>query len=133
MKNISERYYINRPRPRHGHIMVICIKQHLSNILSSILEKISNNETDLKKNVAYEKKSCTPSKHVFFPLSLLQEVTSISELILFSTCVAACTVFIFMNYFLLNICQQLINVTSVFITLFFKCFSAIFKNITHTR
>ena len=43
MKNISHRYGINRPRPRHGHkhteynkclsiIMVICIKLHLSNI-----------------------------------------------------------------------------------------------------
>ena len=51
MKNRSYRYDINRPRPRHGHrytkyktclcIMIItCIKQHLSNIWSSIHEKI---------------------------------------------------------------------------------------------
>ena len=43
MKNRSSRYDINRPRCRHGHkytkykmcldiMMVICIKQHLSNI-----------------------------------------------------------------------------------------------------
>ena len=51
MKNRSQRYDINRARPRHGHkyatyemclstLMVICIKQHLSNILSSIHEKV---------------------------------------------------------------------------------------------
>ena len=47
------RHYIIRPRPRHGHkctkykyktyhgiMMVICIKQHLSNIWSSIHEKV---------------------------------------------------------------------------------------------
>ena len=43
MKSRSSRYDINRPRRRHGHkytkykicldtMMVICIKQHLSNI-----------------------------------------------------------------------------------------------------
>ena len=43
MKNKSHRYIINRPRPRHRNkyttyemclsiMMVICIKQHLSNI-----------------------------------------------------------------------------------------------------
>ena len=51
MKNRLHRYDINRPRPRHGHkytkyklrrsiIMVLCIKQHLSNIWTSIYEKI---------------------------------------------------------------------------------------------
>ena len=50
MKNRSYRYNINRPRPRNGHkytkykmclciIIVIYIKQHLSNIWSSIHEK----------------------------------------------------------------------------------------------
>ena len=50
MKNRSHRTDIDRPRPRHGHkyskykmclsiMMVTCIKQHLSNIWSSILEK----------------------------------------------------------------------------------------------
>ena len=43
IKNTSHRYDINSPTPRHGHkytkyemclsiMMVICIKQHLSNI-----------------------------------------------------------------------------------------------------
>ena len=51
MKNRSRRYDINRPRPRHGHkyvkykmclgtLMATCTKQNLSNILSSIHEKV---------------------------------------------------------------------------------------------
>ena len=50
MKNRSYRYDRNRPRPRHGHrytknihmsqYMVICIKQHVSNIWSSIHDKV---------------------------------------------------------------------------------------------
>ena len=40
IKNRLHRYNINRPRPRHGHKytkykmcnMVVCVKQHLSNI-----------------------------------------------------------------------------------------------------
>ena len=51
MKNRSHRYDINRSRPRHGHeytkhklllsiLMVICIKQHLSNIWSSIHKRV---------------------------------------------------------------------------------------------
>ena len=51
MKTRSYRWDINRPRPRHGDkyteykmclnmIMVICIKQHLSNILSSVQGKV---------------------------------------------------------------------------------------------
>ena len=50
MKNRSQRYDIIRPRPRHGHkytkyktcvsIIVICIKQYLSNICVSIHEKV---------------------------------------------------------------------------------------------
>ena len=49
----------NRRRSRHEHkynkykiclslMMVICIKQHLSNMLSSIHEKLSNTEDELK-------------------------------------------------------------------------------------
>ena len=49
MKIDSRKYSINRPRSRHGHkyskyrrrlnmIMLICIKQHLSNIWSSVYE-----------------------------------------------------------------------------------------------
>ena len=51
MKNRSHRYDINRPRSRHRHtymiykmyfnmMMVICIKQHLGNIGSTIHENI---------------------------------------------------------------------------------------------
>ena len=51
MKNRSHRYDINRPRFRHRHrkskykmclamMMLICIKQHLSTIWSSIHEKV---------------------------------------------------------------------------------------------
>ena len=51
MKNRSHRLDINRPRSRHGHkyskyktrpslMMLICIKQHLSNMWSSIHEKV---------------------------------------------------------------------------------------------
>ena len=51
MKNRSHRCDINRPRPSHGHkctkykiclsiVMVICINQRLSNISSSIHEKV---------------------------------------------------------------------------------------------
>ena len=47
----SHKYGINRSRPRHGHkytkyemcfstMMDICIKQHLTNIWSSIYEKV---------------------------------------------------------------------------------------------
>ena len=63
MKNRSQ---INRPRSRHGHNytrykislcikMVICIKQHLSNIWSSIHEKIKQPWVWVKKRVAYKK------------------------------------------------------------------------------
>ena len=51
MKKSSHRYDINRPRSRDGHkystyknyhitIMLICIKQQLSNIWNSIHEKV---------------------------------------------------------------------------------------------
>ena len=67
MKNRSHRYDINRPRSSDEHkyskykkyltmMMLICIKQHLSNIWSSFHEKLSNTEAELKKSVAYKKK-----------------------------------------------------------------------------
>ena len=51
MKNRSHIYDLNRPRSRHGHkyteykkclsmTMLICVKQHLSNISSSTHEKV---------------------------------------------------------------------------------------------
>ena len=35
--------------------MLICIKKHLSNIRSSVYEKIENTEAELKKSVTYIK------------------------------------------------------------------------------
>ena len=69
VKNRIRRYYINRPRPRHGHkytkykiclsiIMVLCIEQHLSNICSSIHEKVKQHWGWVEKSFAY-KKACT--------------------------------------------------------------------------
>ena len=66
MKNRSHRYDINRLRPRHGHkftkyemclskMMVICIKQHLSNIWSSILERDKQHWGWVEKSVTYKK------------------------------------------------------------------------------
>ena len=48
MTDRSHRYDINRPRPTHGHkykiylsiLMDICIKQHLTNIWSSVYKKV---------------------------------------------------------------------------------------------
>ena len=69
LKNRSHRYDINRPKPRHGQkhtkykmclsiTMVICTKQHLSKIWSSVYEKLKQHWGWVeKKSVAYEKKS----------------------------------------------------------------------------
>ena len=62
MKNRSQRNNINRSRSWHGYkyskykkclstMMLLCIKQHINNILSSIHEKV---EAELKKSVAYK-------------------------------------------------------------------------------
>ena len=67
LKNRLQTYDINRPGPLHGHkypkykiclslMTVTCIKQHLSNILSSIHEKVKHAEAELKKRVAYKNK-----------------------------------------------------------------------------
>ena len=67
MKKRLHRYDINRPRSRHRHkyskckkclstIMVKCIKQHVSNIWSSIHEKVKQCWGSVKKkSVAYKK------------------------------------------------------------------------------
>ena len=57
MKNRSHRYDINRPKSRHRHkyskykkclsmMILICIKQHLSSIWSSIYETFIKVETE---------------------------------------------------------------------------------------
>ena len=67
MENRSYRYDINRPRSRHGHkytkyekclsmIMVMCIKQHLSNIWSSIHEIVQQHWGWIQKKAVLIKK-----------------------------------------------------------------------------
>ena len=71
MEKRSYRYNINKPRCRHGHkyskykkclgmIMFICIKQHLSNIWSSI---------HVKKSIAYKKK-----RAIYKTIKILQAI-----------------------------------------------------------
>ena len=66
IKNRSNRYDINRLMPRHGYkytkyktclsiMMVICIKEHLSNIWSSIHDKFKQHWGWVEKSVAYKK------------------------------------------------------------------------------
>ena len=66
MKNRSHIYDINRPRPRHGHkytnykmrlnkMIVISVKQQLSNVWSLIHEKVKQHWGWVEKNVAYKK------------------------------------------------------------------------------
>ena len=66
IKDRSHRYDINRHRSRHGHkyskykkylslTMLICIRQHLSNIWSSIHEKVKQHQGWVEKSVASKK------------------------------------------------------------------------------
>ena len=68
LKNTSHRYDINRLRPRHEHkhtkyimclciMMVICIKQQLSNIWRSIHEKFKQHWGWVEKKVSLIKKN----------------------------------------------------------------------------
>ena len=72
MKIRSHRQDINRPRPIHGHkyskyrkclsmIMLICIKQHLSNI--HFMKKLSSTLAGLKTSLAYKKSVCSNYIH----------------------------------------------------------------------
>ena len=55
IKNRSHRSDIYRPRSGHGHkytkykMMLICVKQYLSNIEAQLVEKLSNTEAELEK------------------------------------------------------------------------------------
>ena len=55
----------------HGKIMSICYKQHSSNILALIHEKLSNTEAELKKALLIKK--CVFAKSVF-PVFLVNPV-----------------------------------------------------------
>ena len=68
MRYRSHRYDIYRPRSWHEHkyseyqkclnmMMLKCIKQHLSKILSSAHEKVKQYWAELKESIAY-KKAC---------------------------------------------------------------------------
>ena len=78
-KNRSHRYDINRPRSRHGQkyskykkylsiMMLICIKQRVSNIWSSVHEKVMQHWDWFKKSVAY-KKVCNAFSGYFWKCS----------------------------------------------------------------
>ena len=80
-KSRSHRYDIDRPRPRHGQkitkykmclsiMMSVCIKQHLSNISSSIHEKVKQHWGWAEKSAAYEK-SAKPKLTVTIKFNLL--------------------------------------------------------------
>ena len=69
MKSRTQKYDINRPRSRPGHnytkdkmclsiTMVICFKQHLSNIWSSIHEKVKQQWGWVEKRRCLLKKAC---------------------------------------------------------------------------
>ena len=92
MKKRSHRYDLNRPRSRHRQkcskykrclsmMIRICIKQHLSNIWSSIHEKVKQHWGWVgKKSVAYKKSvylNWQKSKNVtsFSPQSPYQQVS----------------------------------------------------------
>ena len=62
IKNRSQRSDINRHRARYGSkynkykmrlsiMMVMCIKQHLSNFEAQFIKTLSNTEAELKKSV----------------------------------------------------------------------------------
>ena len=64
MRNRSHRYDANKYRPRHGPnykkclsmMVLICIKQHLSNNWSSIHEKVKQQRGRVKKKALLIKK-----------------------------------------------------------------------------
>ena len=55
MKNRSHRYNINWPRFCLSIITAACIKQHLSNIWSSVYETVKQHTDWAEKSVAYKK------------------------------------------------------------------------------
>ena len=74
MKNRSHRRDIKRPTSKHAYkhstskkclsmIMVICIKEHLSNIWSSVHEEIEQHQGWVEKKLCLYRKNC-----VFYPV-----------------------------------------------------------------
>ena len=73
IKNRSYRYDINKPRYRHKYskqkkclikMLLICIKQHPSNIEAQFMKKLSDTETELKKALLIKKACRTTVKSV---------------------------------------------------------------------
>ena len=69
IKKRSWRYDINWSRPRHRHsytkykmclsiMMVVCIKQHLSNIWTSVHDKVKQHWDWVEKKTLLIKKAC---------------------------------------------------------------------------
>ena len=66
MKNRSHGYDINRPKSSHEHkyskyikcLSMMMLKQHLSNIWSSIHEKVKQHWGSVEKKVLLIKKAC---------------------------------------------------------------------------
>ena len=65
MKNRSQRYDINRPRPAHGPKYTKCkmclsimmvLRNRYATFEAQFMKKLSNTEAELKKSVAYKKK-----------------------------------------------------------------------------
>ena len=58
LKNISHMCDMNRPRPRHGHKHSkhkVCLSNTKAKFEAQFKKKLSNNEAELKKSVAYKK------------------------------------------------------------------------------
>ena len=113
----SQRYDTNWPRHRHGHkytkykmclgiMVVICIKQHLSNIWSSFMRKLSNIEAKLKKGVAYEK-ACM-SNHGDITLMLKPEACNLLKKRLWHRCFPVSSAEFLRTPFLQNTSAQLL-------------------------
>ena len=88
IKPTPHSYNINRARPSHGHkyskykkclSMMMLIKQHLSNIWSSIYEKLRNTEAGLKKKALLIKKRASRNAKTFKRVLRKREAECIFE------------------------------------------------------
>ena len=58
IKNRLHRYYVNRPKPRHGYKQTkckMCISLMMVIFQAQFMRKLSNSEAELKKSVAHNK------------------------------------------------------------------------------
>ena len=77
IENRSHKYDINRPSSKHGHkyskykkclnmMMLMCIKQHLSNIWGSFQEKVKQHWGWVQKKALLPKKACILLSWIFY-------------------------------------------------------------------